>query len=107
MSFALGTLDPDGSLMVPVIVDRSDWAKAIVDKSSRHTAAMSFTHTRRIIYPLQRLAIALFGQFPSEECIRRANGAQAVVTWGRRSVCVVCPGGATTSRGTGPSWLAH
>src|ERR1051325_9860596 len=51
-SFALGTADPDGSLIVPVIVDRSDWAKAEANVS-RHTAAMISTQTERIDSPFR------------------------------------------------------
>src|ERR1051326_3824615 len=49
-SFALGTADPEGSLIVPGIVDRSDWPKT-TRVSSRHAA--SFTQTERINVPFQ------------------------------------------------------
>src|ERR1051325_6034933 len=51
-SFALGTADPEGSLIVPVIVGRSDWAKAEANVS-RHTAAMISTQTERIDSPFR------------------------------------------------------
>src|ERR1044071_4623931 len=54
VSFAFGTADPDGSLIVPVIVDKSDWAKTMTG-NSRHTAAVSFTQTERINSPFMSI----------------------------------------------------